>query len=216
MLNTWGLGSFARDWTCLLHWKHRLLSTRPPGKALPEDVNSLFYLKTKQNCCLLFPLSVYLSLCVNTIFLFNSYHVEDFNKMFSDPNCPYLLNSETLKTLWKCLSGASAWWQGSFTVTFFLLEKEWPTVVSIVNCWSFLWFKDSCSLLTRKAQAWLAGSWCVWGTWVGGLLIQSADLHLFPLFPWRLLALPFARWGVPKSRTSELQSLLLVLGRHSH
>ena len=105
---------------------------------------------------------------------------------------------------------------GQFHCNIFLLEKEWPTVVSIVNCRSFLWFKDSCSLLTRKAQAWLAGSWCVGGTWVGGLLIQSADLHLFPLFPWRLLAFPFARWGVPKSRTSELQSLLLVLGRHSH
>ena len=135
VLNTWGLGSFARDWTCLLHWKHRLLSTRPPGKALPEDVNSLFYLKTKQNCCLLFPLSVYLSLCVNTIFLFNSYHVEDFNKMFSDPNCPYLLNSETLKTLWKCLSGASAWWQGSFTVTFFCWRRSDPqlSALSIVG-----------------------------------------------------------------------------------
>ena len=60
---------------------------------------------------------------------------------------------------------------GQFHCNIFLLEKEWPTVVSIVNCWSFLWFKDSCSLLTRKAQAWLAGSWCVWGTWVGGLLI---------------------------------------------
>lgn len=52
---------------------------------------------------------------------------------------------------------------GKFHCNISLLEKEWPTVVSIVNCRSFLWFKDSCSLLTRKAQAWLSGSWCVCG-----------------------------------------------------
>ena len=55
--------------------------------------------------------------------------------MFSDPNCPYLLNSETLKTLWKCLSGASAWWQGSFTVTFFCWRRSDPqlSALSIVG-----------------------------------------------------------------------------------
>ena len=119
LLSMWCLGSFVRDRTCPLHWKHRVLSTGPPGTALSEDVNSLFYLKKNKKCCLLPPLSVCLSLCVNTIFPFNSYHVKDFNEMFSDPNCPCLLNSETLKTLWKCLSGTSAWWRGSFTVTFF-------------------------------------------------------------------------------------------------
>ena len=28
---------------------------------------------------------------------------------------------------------------------------------------------------------------------LGGLLVQSGELHLIPLFPWSLLALPFAR-----------------------
>ena len=51
---------------------------------------------------------------------------------------------------------------------------------------------------------------------MGGLPVQFADLHIIPLFPQSSLALPSATCGVPKSRTSLLQSLLLVLGRESY
>ena len=158
VLSTWRLGSFVKDWTCPLHWKHRVLSTGPPGKVLSEDVNNLFYLK-KSVACSLHCLSVCVSVWI-WFFPFNSSHVKDFNKMFSDPNCQCLLNSETLKNPLEVLQWDLSLMTGQFHCNIFLLE-EWPTVVNIVNCRSFLWFKDSCSLLTRKAQAWLAGSWCM-------------------------------------------------------
>ena len=109
---------------------------------------------------------------------------------------------------------------GQFHCNIFLLEKEWPTVLNIVNCRSFLWVKDSCSLLTRKAQAWLAGSWCMWSAWVGGPPGSVWRTSPHPSVSMELSCLALCQGGreggVPTFRTSELESLLLVLERHSH
>lgn len=102
---------------------------------------------------------------------------------------------------------------GSFIVTFICWGRRRGTR-SLQYCRPFLLFReDSSSLLTRKAQACLAGFWCVRGHKSGGP--PCSDLHIIPLFPRSSLAVPSAMCDVPKSRTSLLQSVLLVL-RESH
>jgi len=64
------------------------------------------------------------SLCEYDFFPFNSYHVKDFNKMFSDPNCQCLLNSETLKNPLEVLKWGLSLMTGQFHCNIFLLEKE--------------------------------------------------------------------------------------------